>query len=332
MQMTLSASLRPYPTTGDAQIRTSDDTLHYCKTDGIWTAITGGGGGSIPQGAVLPPAPVVNDVFILTTDDTLHYCKSAGIWTSLTPTLPGGTLGAVQVNDGSGGFAGDVTKLQWTNSPDRLTISKWDGVFPMPAPIIDSNCILSLSTTGNATNFWFAVPAAGTNASFGFSTGGLGFKHAMTYMIMENKLALTAFGAMGAPSDGLYVDASNNVSIGYINPIPSKLYVGGTFAVTGESYLGAAVTYRVTSTAINLLLDATHHVVLCTNSVTISLPPAVSCPGRTYIIKSLFFGSLVQASFLNLIDGNPQYVFPAMYSSIIVVSDGVSSWNIVAKA
>jgi hypothetical protein len=331
MQLTLSASLRPYPTIGDAQVRTSDDSLHYCKADGIWTSIVGGGG--IPQGAALPLAPVVNDIFILTTDDTLHYCKTAGIWTSITATtLPGGGAGAVQYNDGVGGFGGDATKLLWTNAPDRLTISKWDGGFPMPAPVIDSNCILSLATTGNATNFWFAVPAGGSNATFGFTTGGVGFKHAMTYMIGEDKLALTSFGAWGFPPDGLYVDNANNVSIGYILAIPTKLYVGGTFSVTGEAFLGAAVTHRVTTISAPTVLDATHHVVLClapTNIVV--LPPVASCIGREYIIKNLDAGGvMIQADNPGeLIDNFWQRFLGGMYDSATIVSDG-TAWYVIA--
>jgi hypothetical protein len=332
MKMTLNASLLPYPTIGDAQVRTSDNSLHYCKADGVWTSITGGAG--ITQGAALPPAPVVNDLYLLTTDDTLYYCKTAGIWTSTAGggTTPGGGAGAIQYNDGLGGFGGDETKLLWTNSPDRLTISKWDGGFPMPAPIIDSNCILSLSTTGNATNFWFAVPAGGTNASFGFSTGGLGFKHAMTYMIGENKLALTSFGAWGSPPDGLYVDASNNVSIGYILAIPAKLYVGGTFWVTGEARHGAAVDYKVEFLGVNTTLDATHHIVVCRNALTVKLPPVLSCVGREYIIKILVaFGPVtVETDNMGeLIDGAWQYLVSPPYGSVTIVSDG-TEWIITA--
>lgn len=149
---------------------------------------------------------------------------------------PAGTQGAVQYNEG-GAFGGDATKLLWTHSPDRLSILKRDGGGIMPSTIVDGNCILSLMSTGNATNFWFAVPAAGaTNATFGFVLGGAAnFKHAMTYMVGADKLVLTPYGAMGTPSDGLYVDAAANVSVGDIAIIPTKFYVGGTAKITGDT-------------------------------------------------------------------------------------------------
>ena len=331
MKMTLSASLLPYPTIGDAQVRTTDNSLHYCKADGVWTSITGGSG--IVLGAVLPLVPAVNDVFILTTDSTLHYCNAPGIWTSLAGGgAPGGGLGAVQINDGAGGFYGDETRLLWTTAPDRLTISKWDGGFPMPAPVIDSNCILSLATTGNATNFWFAVPALGSNATFGFTTGGADFKHGMTYVIPENKLVLTSQGAMGAPSDGLYVDGSDNVSIGYILSIPTKLYVGGTFWVTGEARHDAAVDYKVEFIGVNTTLDATHHIVVCRNPLTLKLPPVASCVGREYIIKILVAFGPVTVETDNpgeFIDGAWQYFVSPNYKSVTIVSDG-AEWMITA--
>jgi len=331
MKMTLNASLLPYPTIGDAQVRTSDNSLHYCKAAGIWTSITGGAG--IPQGAVLPPAPVVNDLYLLTTTDTFYYCKGAGVWTATGGGgAPGGGAGAVQYNNGLGGFGGDETKLLWTNSPDRLTISKWDGGFPMPAAVVDSNCIISLSTNGNATNFWFVVPAGGTNATFGFNTGGSDFKHGMTYVIPENKLVLTSQGAAGAPSDGLYVDGFDNVSIGYILSIPTKLYVGGTFWVTGEARHGAAVDYKVDFIGVNTTLDATHHIVVCRNPLTLKLPPVASCVGREYIIKILVAFGPVTVETDNpgeFIDGAWQYFVSPNYKSVTIVSDG-AEWIITA--
>jgi hypothetical protein len=330
MKMTLSASLLPYPTIGDAQVRTSDNSLHYCKADGVWTSITGGAG--ITQGAALPPAPVVTDLYLLTTTDTLYYCKTAGIWTSTGGGgAPGGGLGAVQINDGAGGFYGDETRLLWTTAPDRLTISKWDGGFPMPAAVVDSNCIISLSTNGNATNFWFVVPAGGTNATFGFNTGGSDFKHGMTYVIPENKLVLTSQGAAGAPSDGLYVDGFDNVSVGYILSIPTKLYVGGTFWVTGEARLGAAVDYTTYEDFNDLVLDATHHVVLCTGAgQNVTLPPVASCPGREYIIKRLLGWVTVHTNNpAERIDASNTYNLVNQFSCLTIVSDG-TRWNATA--
>jgi len=42
MKFPCGATLLPAPTQDDIQVRTTDDTVHYCKTPGVWTPLAGG--------------------------------------------------------------------------------------------------------------------------------------------------------------------------------------------------------------------------------------------------------------------------------------------------
>lgn len=245
---------------------------------------------------------------------------------------PVGGNGAVQFNNG-GVFGGDNTRLLWTTSPDRLSISKYDGGGIMPSTIVDSNCIISLLSNGNATNFWFAIPAGGaTNATFGFVLGGgNNFKHAMTYMVGADKLCLTSYGAQGAPSDGLYVDAANNVSVGDIATIPTKFYVGGTARITGDMQTNSGTKHSVRTITTATLLDESYYIVLCNSpmlGLALTLPVVANHRGRIYIIKNINAALVtISGAAAETIDG-ASYQLLNQWMSITLCCDGFA-WYVI---
>jgi len=122
--------------------------------------------------------------------------------------------------------------LYVSGAPDRLTVLKQDGGALQPAPVGDSNCVVELNSNGNATNLWYSVPSSGSNATFGWVLdGGTNFKHGITYVIPEDKVVITSFGSWPSPSDGLFVDNANNVSVGAIAGVFSY-----KFNVLGNSF------------------------------------------------------------------------------------------------
>ncbi len=115
---------------------------------------------------------------------------------------------------------------------------------------------------------------------------------------------------------------SGNVGILSESPT-SVLTVNGSFAT------------RVRYTAASTTLDHNDHYVVATaNFITLTLPPAVSCPGRHYFIKDLVAGDsqvtvAVTEGSGDSIDGNPSLVLTVQYMSYSFVSDGINRWLII---
>lgn len=129
-------------------------------------------------------------------------------------------------------------------------------------------------------------------------------------------------GASTLGNSVVYNDASNNIGIGTTTP-NSRLQVNGSFSMA------------VLTTAADLTLDGSHHVVLCNsltgNSVTITLPTAVGLTGRQYIIKNIGGGaSFVVAFNLETIDGVAFVDLTPRFKYVVVVSDG-SNWVITGN-
>lgn len=115
---------------------------------------------------------------------------------------------------------------------------------------------------------------------------------------------------------------SGNVGIFSDNPT-SVLTVNGSFAT------------RVRYTATSTTLDHNDHYVIATaNFITLTLPPAATCPGRHYFVKDLVAGDsqvtvAVADGSGDAIDGSPTLVLTVQYMSYSLVSDGVSRWLII---
>lgn len=131
-------------------------------------------------------------------------------------------------------------------------------------------------------------------------------------------------------TDDVIYHTATPVGVGITVPT-SGLHVNTSLAKKVNQFQGPVV----------INLDATHHVVLanCTNGdVTINLPSATSCPGRSYVIKQ--FGVPFEAPIVGDVDIIPQdgetiegdtvYSLETFNSETAeIISDG-SNWYVIA--
>lgn len=113
-------------------------------------------------------------------------------------------------------------------------------------------------------------------------------------------------------------------SVGILSDDPtSVLTVNGSFATR--------VRYTATSTTLD---QNDHYVVATANFITLTLPPAASCPGRHYFVKDIVSGDsqvtvAVTGGSGDTIDGNPTLVLAVPNMSYSLVSDGINRWLII---
>ncbi len=122
-------------------------------------------------------------------------------------------------------------------------------------------------------------------------------------------------------NNNLFFDATNyRLSVAAGNTPSSTLQVGGS--------LGTAI---VTKTA-NYTASGNDYTILCNNTsapITISLPTAVGCTGRIYVIKKISPAGntvTVDGYLAETIDGSSTYLLTPQYSVVRIQSDGTSWW------
>jgi len=125
------------------------------------------------------------------------------------------------------------------------------------------------------------------------------------------------------PVQALYIADNQNVGIGSSYSAASK--PNSTFEVDGSE------GHKVQGVSADDTLDATDYFTSVDTSsadVTINLPAASTCEGRTYVIKKIAAGNslIVDAAGADLIDGAATYSVTNIYASITIISDGVSNW------
>ena len=102
---------------------------------------------------------------------------------------------------------------------------------------------------------------------------------------------------------------------------------------TSTLHVTGSVAYAVTTTASGITLGETHYIVLVTGTVTITLPAASGCTGRTYVIKNALTGPgtvTVGRTGTDTIDGTTSLSLAVANKTTTVVSDG-SNWRIIAE-
>ncbi|HNJ94573.1 MAG TPA: hypothetical protein PLS65_07365, partial [Ferruginibacter sp.] len=120
---------------------------------------------------------------------------------------------------------------------------------------------------------------------------------------------------------GLYAQ----VGVGTTSP-NSTLDVRGSMSTNYRSFTG------------NSTADATDNVLVFTGSsaATLTLPTAVGCDGRSYVIKNASTTGpvpvlTVATTASETIDGNASWVLDESYETVTLISDG-SNWNISAQS
>lgn len=120
--------------------------------------------------------------------------------------------------------------------------------------------------------------------------------------------------------------AGTNVTLSYANNNTTKK-VDITIAATG----GQGSTRAVNSTAVSSTLGSaagTDYVAICSAGVKMSLP-AASGNTNLYTIKNTAASSvLVAPNGVDTVDGQSNIILATQYTSVDLISDGVSNWNI----
>ncbi len=109
-------------------------------------------------------------------------------------------------------------------------------------------------------------------------------------------------------------------------------------AITSTPQFGGLVTtggvrVAVTTVSSNLALTAAHHVLLCTRSLTLTLPRVSAADvGRVYVIKNTSNTSVrVACAAGNTVDGNATQTVRTQ-TAITIVSNGTNAWHVIATA
>jgi hypothetical protein len=126
------------------------------------------------------------------------------------------------------------------------------------------------------------------------------------------------------PVQALYIADNQRVGVGSSYDYSSKTPTS-TFEVDGS------VSQKVQAVSADDTLGITDYFTAVDTSgadVTINLPAASGCKGRTYVIKKIAAGNTltVDAAGADLIDGAAIYSVTNIYASITLISDGVSNW------
>jgi hypothetical protein len=102
---------------------------------------------------------------------------------------------------------------------------------------------------------------------------------------------------------------------------------------TSSLQIDGSKAWAVTETSSSMALDETHNVVLCNNgsTITISLPPAGSCPGRVYTIKRISVAPIIIDPYESeTIDAMTTYTLTQNLMRITIISNGIN-WYIISN-
>jgi hypothetical protein len=127
-----------------------------------------------------------------------------------------------------------------------------------------------------------------------------------------------------------YLGASSAVKI---NITSSGLaFFGGSSTPASTVEVGGSFATKLSTSAVNVTLDATHSTMLLTASgKTATLPTAVGITGRIYTIKLTVSGTgTVATTSSQTIDGSTTYSLSSQYKYVSVQSDG-ANWHIIAN-
>ena len=171
------------------------------------------------------------------------------------------------------------------------------------------------------------------------------------WMLADGAVASPSAGGTGLstpPADGqLLIGAGGDYALGGLQGTANRVTVASTAGsitlstpqdiapASRPQFAGltttGAVQVATTTTATDLTLDATHHLVICDGGQSIQLPKAAPDNlGRIYIIKSINSESKVQPDASDTIDGpsNPGQVKKGNAKTF--ASDGGKTWHVIA--
>jgi len=130
-------------------------------------------------------------------------------------------------------------------------------------------------------------------------------------------------GTTQGTNERMRIDGTGKVGIGNTSP-------NSTFHVTGST------AFSSTTKTANYTATASDYSIICNNTsgaITISLPAASGCTGRTYVVKKVsaaLNNVVIDPNGSETIDGAATRTLALQYESVLIQSDG-SNWVILAK-
>jgi hypothetical protein len=128
-------------------------------------------------------------------------------------------------------------------------------------------------------------------------------------------------------------DVAQNNNNFYFDAVNYRLSVAGGSSPASTLQVGGSVGTAIATKTASYSASTNDYTILCNNTtaaITISLPTAVGCAGRIYVIKKISpaGNNVTVAGYLGseTIDGSTTYILTAQYANVMIQSDGTSWW------
>jgi hypothetical protein len=179
-----------------------------------------------------------------------------------------------------------VTYIRGSGGTSALQFEANGAAFYKPILFTDADGNFVLRGSSAGTDFFELGSAGGANNNgrFTFTIGDDGDEP-----IIFNKFNYTT---------STYVEMLRLQGTGLNNTVRAGINTNGTLA-NSTLQIGGSVSTNIVATAAALTLDDTHHTVIVTANVNITLPAANTCRGRTYIVKKTANGNTNISSYID---------------------------------
>lgn len=283
------------------------------------TTITGG---SSPNILYHTTEGFVGEYSVTGSGSTAVLSTTPTFTTSIIDTLVVGSTSAngrlvLTGNNNSSGNTGTLvnTTIAVGNSSGTPALRAYNsGEITINGATYDANHALVIKSLDNTVLHGVKILANNETAALSIGYNGFSYSGVLT---VEGLGGINIQGASSAvygkmTSAGLW-------NIGGSNTGTSSLTVQGTFAPT------------LATSAIDVTLGSQTTMILTATGKTATLPTAVGCQGRIYIIKLSASGSgTVATTSSQTIDGATTYSLSAQYKYVAVESDN-ANWHIIAN-
>jgi len=265
---------------------------------------------------------------VLTSDATglaTWQMPAVGTVTSVTATAPvsstGGATPVISMLAATGSQNGYLSSTDWTTFNNKFTLPSLTSgsvIFSNGTTVAQDNTNFFWDNTNKRLGIGTATPQNNVEINAAVvGTSGLRLKKlpagAVLFMSSTNDVAQN--------NSNFYFDATNyRLGVACGTAPNSTVQVGGSLAT-------AIVTKSASYTA-----SVSDYTILCSATLTISLPDASSIAGRIYVIKNIGTGTVTISRngccTTQTIDGLASQTLTTQYQSMVVQSDG-TKWYII---
>ena len=300
------------------------------------------------RNAISTPA---TGLMIWNTDDTTLHNYTGNTWRRMISANPNGTINytaPTQTGSNANGIMSLAQTWNTTGNVNGLSINITNTASGTSSRIFDvvvsgsrefvidrNGTVGAISTTryqgfsysagGGSTSNATYYNCTGSNSSNNAGTTANGFQSAMSFTPSSNNAVFNNFSAIPTINQ---TGTASGISRGlFVNPTLTSAVDFRAIEATNGSivlpYATASATYAIKTS--DYLLNFT------SGTFTATLPTAVGCTGKNYVLKNAGSGAVTIATTSSqTIDGSTTYSLGSQYKYVHVVSDG-SNWIIIAN-